>query len=74
MLLVVPVEGAADSTLVRQAFARWGERWVHLDIAAGLETGVPDSESLRFVASLRRAGWPAERIDAFLGGNLKRFK
>jgi hypothetical protein len=74
VLLVVTVEGAADSLVARQAFARWGEDWIHLDIAAGLEAGVPDSESLRFIAGLRRVGWPASRIEAVLGGNLRRFR
>ena len=59
VLFVLPVEGAIDSTLVRDAFARWGEKGLHLDIASGLGAGVPDSESLRFIARLRRSGWPA---------------
>lgn len=73
VLLVLPVEGVGDSSIVREAFSRWGERWVHLDIAQGLEKGIPDSESLRFIAALRRGKWPTSRIEAFLGGNLKRF-
>jgi hypothetical protein len=73
VLLVLPVEGVGDSSIVREAFSRWGERWVHLDIGQGLEKGVPDSESLQFIAALRRSKWPAARIEAFLGGNLKRF-
>ncbi len=74
ILLILPVEGVGDSMIVRQAFSRWGEKGVHLDIAAGLEAGVPDSESLRFIAGLRRAGWPVSRIEAVLGKNLRRFQ
>ena len=74
VLLILPVEGIGDSTIVREAFTRWGENGVHLDIAEGLDAGVPDSESLRFIAALRRGGWPASRIEAALGGNLQRFR
>ena len=71
-LLVLAVEGVGDSSIVREAVARWGESRVHLDVAAGLEAGVPDDASLGFIAFLRRSGWTAKRIEATLGGTLRK--
>jgi aminopeptidase YwaD len=73
LLLVLSVEGIADSSAIRQAVQSWGEMGVHIDIASGLETGVDDRESLRFIAWLRRQGWGATKIGALLGGNLRGF-
>ncbi len=72
-LLVLPVDGAGDSTIVMEATARWGEARVHVDITKGLEAGVRDAETLRFVGWLRARGWDEERIARVLGRNLAGF-
>lgn len=72
-LLVVPVEGIGDSTLVFGAMSEWGERRLHLDITKGLEAGVRDAETLRFVAWMRGCGWDEAKIGRLLGRNLAEF-
>lgn len=73
VLLVLPIEGIADTTLVLGAASTWGERRVHLDITKGLEAGVRDAETLRFVGWMRARGWSDERIERVLGRNLAEF-
>ena len=73
LLLDVAVEGIADSSSILRAVGTWGERATHIDFAQGLEAGVDDRESLMFIAWLRRQGWPASKIAALLGGNLRNF-
>jgi aminopeptidase YwaD len=73
ILLALQVDGPEDSTRVREALAGWGERSLHLDLVSGSDPGVDDRRSLRFLAWLRRAGWPSDTMEAMLGGNLRRF-
>ncbi|MBM3288226.1 MAG: M28 family peptidase [Candidatus Eisenbacteria bacterium] len=73
VLLVLRVEGVADSAAMRESIASWGAQAVHIDIAAGLEVGVEDRESLQFLAWLRRRSWAGKAVEALLGGNLRRF-
>lgn len=73
VLLVLQVNGTGDSSVVRQALAKWGDRCLHLDLASGIESGADDRASLRFITWLRREKWSAETIESVLGGNLRRF-
>jgi hypothetical protein len=73
VLLALRVKGMADSVTVRAALARWGDQRLHLNLASGLEAGVDDRESLRFIAWLRQEKWSAETIESVLGGNLRKF-
>ncbi len=73
VMLVMQVGGIVDSTQIREAFDSWGEAHLHIDFAGGLENGVVETESLRFIAWLRKEGWNEEVIGALLGGNLRAF-
>ncbi len=73
VLLVLSVDGIADSMAIRQAVRTWGELGIHIDMTPGLEMGVDDRESLRFIAWLRRQGWSTSKIGALLGKNLRKF-
>jgi hypothetical protein len=73
VLLILSVDGIADSLAIRQAVRTWGELGIHIDMTPGLETGVDDRESLRFIAWLRRQGWSTSKIGALLGKNLRKF-
>ena len=70
-ILVLSVDGTADSTWIREALKWWGDDGVHLDIADGLEAEVDDAESLRFIRWLRNEGLEDETIEAVLGHNLR---
>lgn len=72
-LLVLSVEQPADSAKIRQAVAAWGRQRVHLDIAAGLESGINDRASLRFLSFLRGSVNDEAGLKALLGGNLATF-
>jgi hypothetical protein len=72
-LLVLGVEVPADSNRIADALAAWGPERVHLDFAPGLEAGIHDRASLRFLAWLRRTIRDEALLEALLGGNLARF-
>jgi hypothetical protein len=73
ILLIFSVEGVSDSTAIRHGVQSWGAKRTHIDFGAGLEEGVDDLESLRFIAWLRRQGWTTSEIEDLLGGNLRSY-
>jgi hypothetical protein len=72
-MLLLGVEDSGDSSRIDAALRSWGPKRVHLDFASGLEKGVDDRMSLRFLAWLRRHLGDEARLQSLLGGNLASF-
>jgi hypothetical protein len=73
VLLIIPIRGDEEPDDLGKAVEFWGKTHVHLDLTGVMETGMPDSTSLRLIHRLRESAWSDPTIELLLGGNLRKF-